>query len=75
MLFGALKPISINIMKLNRYTKVGGIAVATLFLVVMSFFNPGIIVLILVLKKMVKRSGFVMVQVIVKPLKLVIQRT
>ena len=46
MLFGALKPISINIMKLNRYTKVGGIAVATL-LVVMSFFNPGIIIVVL----------------------------
>ena len=40
------KPISTNIMKLNRYTKVGGIALATL-LVAMSFFNPGIIVVVL----------------------------
>ena len=46
MVFGALRPISTNIMKLNRYTKVGGIALAT-FLVVMSFFKPGIIVIVL----------------------------
>ena len=46
MLFGALKPISINIMKLNRSIKVGGIVLATLF-VVTAFFNPGIIVIVL----------------------------
>ena len=33
-------------MKLNRYTKVGGIAIVTL-LVVMSFFNPEIIIIVL----------------------------
>ena len=42
------EPINTNIMKLNRYIKVGGIALATFF-VVTAFFIPGIIVIVFLL--------------------------